>query len=49
MWPGIIKYTRISVGQESQVSLNIQELDLVMWPGIINNTRPRVGHVARYH
>ena len=35
MWPGIIKYTRTRVGHSGQVSLNIQELDLVMWPGII--------------
>ena len=51
MWPGIIKYTRTRVGHWScgQVSLIIQELELVMWPGIINYTRTRVGHVARYH
>ena len=36
-WPG------------SQVSLNIQELELAMWSGIINSARTRVGHVAWYH
>ena len=29
MWPGIIKYTRTRVGANGQVSLNIQELELV--------------------